>query len=204
LRASQKELEKAVTRVRDGSDRIMLVDLTLDVDSPFFWVKSIGLQGALLTQSLGHVDEFIASIVSRARISLGILVWCEGLRLRREVRRSVVERTLHYTAKCIEDCPRSKVLRWDEIDEMFLPFFLLPEGYLEKKQGGGQTQSVPSVICPKRQDHSLPNLLIEAVHDGVSLCGTLFLHVNISILCAGRLLELNLRHSATYAIFWML
>jgi hypothetical protein len=48
--------------------------LTLYVDTPFFGVQAKCLKSALLTQSLGLIDVFVAAIVSRAWIAFGVLV----------------------------------------------------------------------------------------------------------------------------------
>lgn len=48
--------------------------LTLDVDAPVILLELEGLQGPLLAEALGLVDELIAAVVSCSRVPLRILV----------------------------------------------------------------------------------------------------------------------------------
>jgi hypothetical protein len=49
--------------------------LTLYVDTPFLRVQTKGLEGTLLTESLGLVDELVSAVVTCSGISFRVLVW---------------------------------------------------------------------------------------------------------------------------------
>ena len=59
-----------------------------------------------MTEALSLVDVFVATVVAGAWVALRILV-------------------LHNTAKSVEHGLGGEVLRWDEIDEVFLAVLLL-------------------------------------------------------------------------------
>jgi hypothetical protein len=48
--------------------------LTLDVDSPLIRAQAERLEGALLAERLGLVDELVAAVVASAGVALGVLV----------------------------------------------------------------------------------------------------------------------------------
>jgi hypothetical protein len=53
------------------------VVLTLDVDSPLVGAQAKRLEGALLAERLGLVDELVAAVVAGTGVALGVLV-CGG------------------------------------------------------------------------------------------------------------------------------
>lgn len=49
--------------------------LTLDIDAPGLGVKAEGLEGAMLAEKLGLIDELISAIVTGTWITFRVLVW---------------------------------------------------------------------------------------------------------------------------------
>merc|ERR1712010_331452 len=65
--------ERAVdVEVRGGSGE------GLDVDAPLFGVQPEGLEGPLLAEALGHIDELVSAVVPRAGVALRVLVGHDG------------------------------------------------------------------------------------------------------------------------------
>ena len=50
----------------------------LDVDAPLLGVEAEGLEGALLAQDLGLVDELVAAVVAGPGVALAVLVGHHG------------------------------------------------------------------------------------------------------------------------------
>jgi hypothetical protein len=82
------------------------MQLTLHIDTPSLGVKTEDFQGTLLAEPFSFINVLVAAVVSRPRVSFGVLV-------------------LHNTAKCFQDRPGGKVLRWDKIDKVPLSIFFL-------------------------------------------------------------------------------
>ena len=93
-----------VVRPHDG-----LVDLqvgggaaqALDVNAPLLSIETEGLEGTLLAEQLDGVDVLVATVVTRARVALGVLVG-------------------HGRAQSIEDSAGSDILRGDQKDGLAL------------------------------------------------------------------------------------
>ena len=80
--------------------------LTLDVDAPFLGRHLERLEGALLAQPLGLVDELVATVVPRPRVPLRVLV-------------------LHHAPQRVQHRLGGEVFRGDEVDEVPLALLLL-------------------------------------------------------------------------------
>lgn len=52
--------------------------LALHVNGPLLLVEAKSLQGALLAEPLGLVDELVAAVVASSRIALGVFI-CDAL-----------------------------------------------------------------------------------------------------------------------------
>lgn len=53
---------------------MITLGLTLNIDTPLLRVKTEGLEGSSLTESLGLINVLITAVVSCSGIALGVLV----------------------------------------------------------------------------------------------------------------------------------
>lgn len=53
---------------------MIALELTLDIDTPLLRVKTEGLEGSPLTESLSLINVLIAAVVSCSGVALGVLV----------------------------------------------------------------------------------------------------------------------------------
>lgn len=114
---------------RNGDSRPQSRGRTLHVHTPFCSIQVESLQGPLLAKPFRLINELISSVVTSARISFGIFVY-RGLflatcRMCMSMRRRGSQHTLHHTSQSVEDGLGGKVLRGNEVDEVFLPVLLL-------------------------------------------------------------------------------
>jgi hypothetical protein len=102
---------------------------TLYVHTPLCSIQVKRLQSPLLAKPFRLVNKLVSSIVASARISFGVFVYrCMFLatcRVCMSMRRRGSLHTLHHTSQSVEDGLGGKVLRGNQVDEVFLPVFLL-------------------------------------------------------------------------------
>lgn len=103
----------------------MVTVRTLDIDTPLRGIQVKCLQGPLLAEALGLVDELVATVVSCTGVALRVLVYKAPSATVGRFEVQAGRHTLHNTAEGIENSLRSEVLRRNEVDEMLLPVFLL-------------------------------------------------------------------------------
>lgn len=99
---------------------------TLYIDTPFLLVQAKCLEGSLLAQSFGLIYEFIASIVTRAGVAFGVLVWRNESAVSSSRWHQVLSlHTLHNATQSVQNSLGGEVLGGNEVDKVLLPIFLL-------------------------------------------------------------------------------
>lgn len=157
----QVQAHQSVTGLHDSGVSVEVCGGTrqgLDVDSPDLGVQVERLQGSLLAQRLGLINELVTTVVSGARVALRVLV-------------------LHDGAQGVHDGLRGEVFRRDQGDGADLPVGFLLDDVCDL--GIGRVQGLLSHlgigrrlggVGSKQASVERPGKSSESLHLGVETC----------------------------------